>query len=147
MKLSDFTRSLHFGNHESGDAEHDLGFGTRISTSGGRLINRDGSYNIIRRGGSGWWPYQSLVEMPWLKFLSLVTLFYFCINAFFALIFVLIGVENLSGVSSNGRFVHDFALAFFFSVQTFTTVGYGAISPIGATANLVASIDALVGLP
>jgi inward rectifier potassium channel len=36
--------------------------------------------------------------------------------------------------------------AFFFSAQTFTTVGYGRISPDSVLTNLVASIQALLGL-
>ena len=58
---------------------------------------------------------------------------------------MVIGLEQLSGVVS-GSFMDDFAHAFFFSVQTFTTVGYGSISPNGIIANMVATIDALVGL-
>jgi len=142
MKLSDFTKPFNRGNNH----ENDLGFGNRVGTSGERLINRDGTYNIVRRGGRGWQPYQNLVEMPWIRFMSFVTLFYFAINAFFALIFVMVGVEHLSGVTTNSTFLDDFAASFYFSVQTFTTVGYGAISPVGPTANLIAAVDALVGL-
>jgi inward rectifier potassium channel len=36
--------------------------------------------------------------------------------------------------------------AFFFSAQTITTVGYGAIAPTGIAPNIVASIEAFVGL-
>ena len=146
MKLSDFTRPFSSNKQTSVTIDNDLGFGTRIGTSGGRLINRDGSYNIIRRGGAGWRPYESLVEMSWWNFLGLITLFYFIINGVFALAFVMIGVENLSGIENTGHFWNDFTIAFFFSVQTFTTVGYGSISPVGAWANMIASFDALVGL-
>jgi inward rectifier potassium channel len=146
MKLSDFTRPFSTGRRASTTVDNDLGFGTQIGTTGGRLINRDGSYNIVRRGGSGWRPYESLVEMSWWNFLGLIILFYFIINAVFALAFLTIGIEHLSGIEATGQFWDNFTLAFFFSVQTFTTVGYGSISPIGAWANMVASIDALVGL-
>lgn len=145
MKLSDIN-PLGRGSNRAGQAENDLGFGNRIGTDGERLINRDGSYNILRRGNYGWRPYQSLVEMPWLKFLGLITLFYFFINGFFAIIYLLIGIENLSGVTVRTSQVDNFFTAFFFSVQTFTTVGYGAISPVGAISNLIASFNALVGL-
>jgi inward rectifier potassium channel len=39
-----------------------------------------------------------------------------------------------------------FAQAFFFSVQTFATIGYGQIGPNGAPANVIVTIEALVGL-
>lgn len=39
-----------------------------------------------------------------------------------------------------------FGEAFFFSAQTFTTVGYGRINPIGFIASFVASMEALTGL-
>jgi len=39
-----------------------------------------------------------------------------------------------------------FEEAFFFSAQTFTTVGYGRINPLGFTASLTASLEALTGL-
>jgi inward rectifier potassium channel len=143
MKISNLTKSF---KSNQNNAENDLGFGTRVVPAGGRLINKDGSYNIVRRGLSAWFPYQSLVEMPWINFLGLITLVFLAINAFFATIFVFIGVENLSGAVHHESLFSEFASAFFFSVQTFTTVGYGAISPDGALADSVAAIDALVGL-
>ena len=39
-----------------------------------------------------------------------------------------------------------FAQAFFFSIQTFATIGYGQVAPNGTAANLVVTVEALVGL-
>lgn len=144
MKLTDLTNNLLRGanSRENGD---DLGFGTKITAPSERLINADGSFNIRRTGIRGWAPYQWLVEMPWGQFFLLVFVFYGLTNAFFAGLFVLAGLEHVQGVAQ-GSVANDFIQAFFFSVQTFTTVGYGAMSPIGIAANLIASIDALVGL-
>ena len=147
MKLSDFTSP--FGRNRRGKAaepENDLGFGTSITTSGERLINPDGSFNIVRRGVSNWRPYQDLVEMSWPRFFGVVGAFYILVNAFFGLVLVAIGVDALSGVSKTGSLAHDFAAAFFFSVQTFTTVGYGAMSPVSAWGNIISAGVALVGL-
>lgn len=144
MKLSDLPNPFNRNQRES--SENDLGFGTSMTTSGQRLINRDGSFNILRRGMVAWRPYQSLVEMPWTHFLVVVAVFYVVINAVFATAFVLIGVEALTGVQDSNSVAEDFVSAFFFSTQTFTTVGYGAISPASPAANIVAAFDALVGL-
>ena len=143
MNLSNLTNSLLGG--KNGGEDNDLGFGTKITVSGERLINQDGSFNIRRTGIRNWTPYMWLVETSWPLFFLIIFLFYGLINACFAVLFVLIGVENLSGAMPSGP-VADFIQAFFFSMQTFTTVGYGFISPQGNAANLLASVDALVGL-
>jgi len=143
MKIKDFTSSLLGGLRPDGN--DDLGFGTKITAPGERLINRDGSFNIVRTGLRTYTLYQWLVEMTWARFFSLVFLFFGLVNALFATGFILIGPENLSGIPP-GSPIQEFAQAFFFSIQTFTTVGYGAISPQGIAANLLASIDALIGL-
>lgn len=127
------------------DQPEDLGFGTKVGGEGIRLINRNGSFNIERQGKRGWTPYQSLVEMSWGQFLCLVLLFYVGINLFFGLLFWILGVENLSGLEP-GKWWENFLNCVFFSIQTFTTVGYGSISPVGIWANVLASLDALVGL-
>jgi inward rectifier potassium channel len=57
---------------------------------------------------------------------------------------MLIGIEELT-VSTNVWW-RDFLNAFFFSAQTITTVGYGAISPSGILSGIVSSIEALAGL-
>lgn len=149
MPIQNFSKrvknSMTFGPKP--EAENDLGLGTKIgSTPGTRLINPDGNFNVERRGTSFFSPYQQLVEMHWSAFLLLALAVYVGINCLFAFGYLLIGLDQLSGIESNGRMLHDFATAFFFSVQTFTTVGYGAISPISVPANLLASITALTGL-
>ena len=143
FNFSGFRNALNLNSN--GGGSNDLGFGDKLNNKGQRLINRDGSYNVTRSGRSAWTPYQDLVEMNWSTFILIVLLFYIAVNAVFAIGFVLIGVETLSGIKTI-NFIEDFANAFFFSVQTFTTVGYGSISPIGTSANLLASLDALVGL-
>lgn len=141
--LSPFTRSTR--NTSQNSNNNDLGFGTKLTAADGRLINRDGSFNVERRGYTSWTPYQWLVEMSWPSFSVLIFAFYCLSNAFFALIYMAIGVEHLSGVQS-GNWFENFLEAFFFSVQTFTTVGYGAVSPDGIAANIIAATGALIGL-
>jgi inward rectifier potassium channel len=142
MKISDFTSPL-FNNRKPDD--NDLGFGTKITSEGTRLVNKDGSFNIERNGANAWAPYLWLVEMSWSRFFLVVGSFYFMVNALFALGFVLIGVDTLAGMDKQG-FLADFGTSFFFSVQTFTTVGYGALNPNSFGADLLSAIVALVGL-
>jgi inward rectifier potassium channel len=131
------------------DEHRDLGFGSVVtSESRQRLLNRDGSFNVDRTGLSFWSSfslYHSLLNMSWLKFLSVLTIFYILTNALFAFAYILCGrgslVRSAGEVSGAG-----FMDAFFFSVQTFSTIGYGNLSPVGFAANMVVTLEALVGL-
>src|SRR5262245_38362800 len=112
-----------------------------------RSINKDGSFNVARRGGS--WhdvhPYLHLLNMSWTKFFGVVVLAYFVINIVFATLYFQLGVESLRGTEAPtevGRFLNDF----FFSAHTLTTVGYGNMSPATPMANTVSVTEALVGL-
>ncbi len=122
---------------------NDKGFGTAL-TGPGRLVNKDGSYNIERRGHAQMTPYQALVLMSWRRFWVVVLSSYFLLNALFSAAYLWVGVEELAGISADS-FWRALEQVFFFSVQTFTTVGYGAIHPVGQAANLVASLEALTG--
>jgi inward rectifier potassium channel len=122
----------------------DPGFGYR-STTFGRLLREDGSFNVERKGIRYFDAYMKLISMPWWQFFLFLFGGYIVINAIFGLLFVFAGIEQLSGLDSQG-FFPDFIHAFYFSVQTFTTVGYGAVNPGIGNANLIATIDAFVGL-
>jgi inward rectifier potassium channel len=128
--------------------EINTGFGINPSNYGGRFINKDGRANIEKRGIGflekiSW--YHTMLLLPRWKFFSIILLFYICINLLFALIYFLIGVESLGQISSPSM-LKNFAESFFFSTQTFTTVGYGRISPTGFLSSAVASLEALLGL-
>ena len=123
----------------------DLGFGTKITAKSYRLMEKNGKYNVKTIGRKGWTLYQDLVEMTWPRFFGVVALFFILVNGLFATMLLLTGMECMSGVEDKG-FVLNFLQAWFFSVQTLTTVGYGSVSPICIASNLVASINALTGL-
>lgn len=129
--------------------DRDLGFGAVVSRqSRQRLLNRDGSLNVVRSGLGlleSIVPYHQLLTMTWSRFLGLVVALYFVINLVFALLYLLSGRDALVGSGAEmlgGRF----SQAFYFSVQTFATIGYGQIGPNGFAANFLVTIEALVGL-
>ena len=139
---------LHSKPSKSDDEFKDLGFGTKALNQTRRLINRDGSFNVKRRG----LPlkqtlsfYHSLLTISWMKFHIVIFLSYVSINLVFAFIYMWVGVQNLQGIVGQ-TIIERFWDAFFFSIQTFTTVGYGRISPVGFGAGTVSAIESLVGL-
>jgi inward rectifier potassium channel len=130
-------------------SQSNSGFGTNPSSYGGRFINKDGSANISKRGiglldRTSW--YHTMVEMPRWKFLCVILAFYALVNFLFASLYYLIGMDYLDGIENTGPEIVKFGKAYFFSAQTFTTVGYGHISPNGFLTSMLAAVEALVGL-
>lgn len=125
------------------------GFGTNTSSYGGRFINKNGTANVEKRGlhilhRISW--YHTLIDMPSYKFMLILLTFYVGINFVFALIYYGIGIEHLNGIDSSGSQWVQFGQAYFFSAQTFTTVGYGHISPSGFMTSAISAAEALIGL-
>ena len=89
--------------------------------------------------------YFDLLSLTWVRFLSYISVGYFFINLIFGLIYFLYGPAGLSGKHVAGT-VDFFTECFFFSVQTFSTIGYGGITPISFFTNTIVSIQALVGM-
>jgi inward rectifier potassium channel len=126
---------------------NDTGFGTNANAYGGRFINRDGSFNLRKEGMSPlkrFSIYHSMLNLPRWKFISIILIFYFSINLLFTGIYYLVGPQQLVGLVSKTKFATLKEL-YFFSTETFTTVGYGRVNPIGDGANFVASIEAMCG--
>ena len=129
--------------------ERDLGFGSVVAReSRKRLLNRDGTFNVERRGLRFFQSlslYHTLLTMSWPRFLLAVSGSYLVINVIFACAYLLCGpgalVSPPTGVPE-GRFLQ----AFFFSVETFGTIGYGNIYPLGVLSNFVMVVEALAGL-
>jgi inward rectifier potassium channel len=129
----------------------DLGFGSVVAReSRQRLLNRDGSFNVVRTGlrlSSSLSLYHTLLTMTWTRFMALVVVSYLLLNGGFGVAFLVCGPAALQGpLPGVGTTGEGFARAFFFSVATFSTIGYGNISPSGLAANLVVTVESLVGL-
>ena len=125
----------------------DTGFGDKASQMGGRMVNRDGTFNIQRLGIPFFTrvsSYHSMLTMPRWRFILVIFNAYFIINCFFTLLYWLAGPSGLEGVASEHSFERVKEL-FFFSTQTFTTVGYGRVNPVGELTNWIAAIESLIG--
>lgn len=129
-------------------AEVNTGFGANASSYGGRFITKSGNANVKRTGiglieSISW--YHTMLNIPRWKFMVIIVVFYFLVNVLFASIYFGIGVEHLNGVVATTA-IDKFGQSFFFSIQTFTTVGYGHVSPSGFLTSFVAAVEALFGL-
>ncbi len=83
--------------------------------------------------------YHALLELPWWATISAISGAFLAANAVFALAYEFLGgVEHAAPGS--------FADAFFFSVQTMGTIGYGAMYPASTAANVVVVIESIVSL-
>jgi inward rectifier potassium channel len=127
----------------------DLGFGSVVAReSRQRLLNRDGGFNVMR-SGLGYLaslsPYHALLTMSWRWFFGLTAFFYFGANLIFAAAYLLCGPGALLVPKSAG-IESPFLQAFFFSVHTLATIGYGTISPVGLAANVIVSVESFIGL-
>lgn len=115
-----------------------------------RLINKDGSSNIKRKGDAAvlrkisW--FHVLVRISNAKFLLIFISLFILFNFLYACIyFFLLGVDDFIGFLAEDE-LSLFLECTFFSIQTFTTVGYGNLSPVSGWANFISGLEAFNGL-
>lgn len=136
-------------NDLANETERDLGFGSVVSgQSRERLLNPDGTFNVRRTGLpllSSLNLYHILLSMTWRTFLLLVLLLYFVSNVAFGAVYATFGASALVDTSAEPM-ANMFVRGFFFSVQTFATIGYGTIHPVGVVPNLLVTIESYYSL-
>jgi inward rectifier potassium channel len=115
----------------------------RLARTVRRIENRDGKFNIV--GLDVWYlywrdPYHLALTIPWLGFMGLVSIAYILINVVFALLY-LAGGDCIVGADPG-----DFWDAFFFSVQTLASIGYGVMSPSTFYANAIVTLESIISL-
>ena len=121
---------------------NDTGFGGNPDNYGGRFVNRDGSFNVRKEGISflqRFSLYHSMLNMPAWRFFGTLFAFYLSVNFVFACIYFFVGKGQFTGVLAVTPW-QNFKEMFFFSTETYTTVGYGRVNPTGEKANSVAAI-------
>ncbi|HEY2617181.1 MAG TPA: ion channel [Acetobacteraceae bacterium] len=104
---------------------------------------RLGSYEFKKKGVSRFDirdPYHLAVALTWPQFLATLLAVYLLVNVVFAILYWLI-----PGSVANAR-PHSFADAFFFSIETLATVGYGEMYPATLYGHVIAAIEIVGGL-
>jgi len=128
--------------------DENTGFGTNSNMNGGRFFKKNGTPDLHKTGipwleKNSW--YHTLLQLNRWQFLLTIFATYLLINLFFAIVYLLVGIDKLAGMTVNTP-LEKFGEAFFFSAQTFTTVGYGRLAPTGFMMSFVSSTEALIGL-
>jgi inward rectifier potassium channel len=104
---------------------------------------RLGSYEFKKKGVSRFDlrdPYHLAVALTWPQFLAALLALYLSVNVVFTILFWLV-----PGSVANAR-PDSFSDAFFFSIETLATVGYGKMYPATLHGHMVASIEIVCGL-
>jgi len=115
-----------------------MGIKHKIHRSVIKLEQRDGVLQVV--GGNSWYsyvrdPYHLLLTIPWIGFFAIVMGFDIFLNAVFAILYLL-DPNAIAGVKEVG-----FLEAFFFSVQTLASIGYGVMNPQTLYANLIVTLE------
>jgi inward rectifier potassium channel len=105
-------------------------------------VYRGEGYEVRVIGGrrGGWRDaYHWFLGVPWWAALAVIAAAYLSLNALFALLYLLVGgIANAAPGS--------FPDAFFFSVQTMGTIGYGTMFPATRAANALVVAESVIGL-
>lgn len=126
----------------------DTGFSNKGIVNGGRFINRDGTFNLKKEGWPIWDRYSvfhTMITLPLWKFIAIIVLFFITINFLYTAIYFWMGAGQFAGLLATSGW-GLFKELYFFSTESFTTVGYGRVNPVSDGANIVAALEALSGL-
>jgi inward rectifier potassium channel len=108
-----------------------------------KILIQDGRFQVVGMGAwYSYWrdPYHLVLTIPWMGFFALITLTYLGINSLFAIAY-LAGGDCIANATPG-----SFLDAFFFSVQTVASIGYGAMYPKTVYSNLIVTIESIFGL-
>lgn len=126
----------------------EIGFGSKSFSDLDRLILQDGTFNVSKKGAGwkGFSLYHWLINLHWSR-LAIYGLFsYIAANIFFAFGYYAMDLDALTGTHGTMTQWDFFWHCFYFSTQTMTTVGYGFISPVATSSNLLAAFESMLGL-
>jgi inward rectifier potassium channel len=82
--------------------------------------------------------YVHLLAASWRRLILVIVAGWLGLNMLFAVAYAWFdGIQNARA--------HSFSDAFFFSVETFATIGYGRMAPLGLAAHLIMTVEAMTG--
>jgi inward rectifier potassium channel len=105
-----------------------------------RLVQREPSDRVVAIGLREPWLgdlYHHLLTLPWWAFLLGLAAVYLGLNMLFAVLYLL-GDAAVANARPGA-----FSDAFFFSVETISTIGYGQMSPATLYGNIVMTVEAI----
>jgi inward rectifier potassium channel len=112
-----------------------------------RMLTREGYLNVEKDTTKSFIAYDHLIDISWQRFLLYALIAYIIINIVFSLCyFGCGGISCLKNSVDYESIWREFLDIFFFSTQTFTTVGYGHVHPNCLTSNTIASFESFSGL-
>jgi inward rectifier potassium channel len=85
--------------------------------------------------------YLKLLARPWRWTIGLIVVFLLLQNLLFA-----VGYFLCNGVDGTSALRSEFSRAFFFSVETLGTIGYGTLYPTNMTAHLLVTAESITGI-
>jgi inward rectifier potassium channel len=112
-----------------------------------RMLTRGGYLNVEKDSSKSFVAYDHLIEISWQRFLLYALIIFVIVNVFFS-VFYLVG-GGISCLKNTPNYLsarEEFLEVFFFSTQTFTTVGYGYLHPICLISNTIAAFESFSGL-
>ncbi len=104
---------------------------------------RTGNFEFLKMNASGWeWgdAYHWLLTLTWPRFALFLFSAYLAVNILFALLYTL-GGACVAEIPPG-----SFSQAFFFSVETLATVGYGHMYPVSFYAHVITTIEIMLGM-
>ncbi len=137
-------RRVHLPLHGRAEPEVDTSGPVKVSGPRARIIPQRGAQMGLLRVGlrSAWWSdaYHRALTLRWRGFLAVAAGVYLATNVVFA------GLYSLQpGSIANAR-PGSLVDAFFFSIETFGTIGYGVLSPATLYANVLMTIETLCSI-
>jgi inward rectifier potassium channel len=136
-------------NNRNKNTNQDLGLGGKvIQQNRTRFINRDGSFNVYRKGvweHGSFSIYHAILNETWPKFFAWVLGYYVLINVVFAVLFLFCGRSAFPDMA-NLSLAMRFRELFFYSVAIISTLGSSPLHQTGLAADVVSAIESIVGL-
>ncbi|NND95255.1 MAG: hypothetical protein HKN45_10340 [Flavobacteriales bacterium] len=135
-------------NREQGYKGTDsTGFSRDADVHAQSYINKDGSFNVYKKGQVKLLKdlYQYMLMVGPMRFLGIILIYFLCVNFMYGTAYYMMGMDNFT-IPSTGEEMSDFFNCVFFSFQTFSTLGYGHISPITMIANVVSVFEMFTGM-